>query len=151
MELMGGRDGFIRKLDEMFSERRYWHGNEPCHQVAWLYSMAGQPEKTRQHVAQILFSEYNNSPGGLSGNDDAGQMSAWQVFAYLGFYPVCPGTTQYVLGGTQFQQVTINSKGGKPFVVRHSADNSYRLNGGDLHQPVLHHADLHQGGELLIP
>jgi putative alpha-1,2-mannosidase len=113
--------------------------------------LAGQPEKTRQHVARILFSEYNDSPGGLSGNDDAGQMSAWQVFAYLGFYPVCPGTTQYVLGGTQFQQVTINPKRGKPFVVKRSADGSYRLNGHELLQPVFHHTDLRQGGELLMP
>ena len=151
MEVMGGQRCFVERLDELFSERRYWHGNEPCHQVAWLYSLAGEPAKCRQQIGHILVTEYNDSPGGLSGNDDAGQMSAWQVFAHLGFYPVCPATTQYVLGGSQFQRITINQPGGKPFVIQRAADGRYRLNGRELSQPLLEHADLVRGGELFIP
>lgn len=151
IDAMGGRDRFVAKLDSMFSEGRYWHGNEPCHQVAWLYSLAGAPEKTRRQVARILQTEYNDTAGGLSGNDDAGQMSAWQVFACMGFYPVCPGTPQYVLGGAQFDRVTLNQPGGKPFVIRRSLDDSYRLNGEKLAVPVISHEALLGGGELLMP
>ena len=151
IRLMGGREAFVARLDSMFSEGRYWHGNEPCHQIAWLYSLAGQPEKTRQQVTRILQTEYNDTPGGLSGNDDAGQMSAWQIFANLGFYPVCPGTPQYVLGGAQFQQVTLNQPGCKPFVIRRATDGHYRLNGQKLDKPIISHNDLLHGGVLDLP
>ena len=149
--LMGGETSFCQKLDSMFSEGRYWHGNEPCHQVAWLYSLAGHPEKTQQRIDHILHTEYNDSPGGLSGNDDAGQMSAWQVFASMGFYPVCPATTQYVLGGAQFRQVTLNPPGQQPFTIRRSPDGHYWLNGQPLHSYTITHADLLGGGELQLP
>ena len=149
--LMGGREAFVARLDSMFSEGRYWHGNEPCHQIAWLYSLAGRPEKTRQQVTRILQTEYNDTPGGLSGNDDAGQMSAWQIFANLGFYPVCPGTPQYVLGGAQFRQVTLNQPGRKPFVIRRATDGHYRLNGQQLDRPIFTHGDLLRGGVLELP
>ena len=69
----------------MFSEHRYWHGNEPCHQVAFMFNYAGEPWKTQQAIRHIMETEYLNAPGGLSGNDDAGQMSAWYIFASLGF------------------------------------------------------------------
>ena len=149
--LMGGNEKFTAKLDSMFTEGRYWHGNEPCHQVAWLYSLAGHPEKTAARVAHILQTEYNDSPGGLSGNDDAGQMSAWQLFAMMGFYPVCPGTPQYVLGGAQLQQVTLNQPGGASFTIRCSPDAHYHLNGQPLDKPVITHSQLLSGGELLLP
>ena len=151
ISLMGGRERFVQKLDSMFSEGRYWHGNEPCHQVAWLYSLAGRPELTAQRVGHILRTEYNDTPGGLSGNDDAGQMSAWQLFAMMGFYPVCPATTSYVLGGAQFRQVTIRQPGCPPFVIRRSSDGRYRLDGHELSTPVIDHAQLRSGGVLEIP
>jgi predicted alpha-1,2-mannosidase len=151
IEYVGGNEAFVLKLDSMFNEGRYWHGNEPCHQVAWLYSLAGQPELTCQHVSHLLQTEYNDSPGGLSGNDDAGQMSAWQVFASMGFYPVCPGTPLYVLGGAWFKQVTINSPGGQPLTIMRSPDRLCRLNGQTLAQPVISHSDLLRGGLLQLP
>ena len=152
ISLMGGRDRFIQKLDSMFTQGRYWHGNEPCHQVAWLYSLAGRPDLTAQRVSHILLTEYNDSPGGLSGNDDAGQMSAWQLFAMMGFYPVCPATTEYALGGAQFQQVTIRQPGSpQPFIIRRSPDGHYRLNGQPLAVPVVDHASIVSGGLLEIP
>ncbi len=118
MEVMGGRDVFVSRLDSLFSEGRYWHGNEPCHQIAWMYDYAGEPEKTQYWVRHILDTEYNDTPGGLSGNDDAGQMSAWYLFAAMGFYPVCPATDEYVYTKPLFEWVKINtspnpSKGGE--------------------------------------
>ena len=76
MDCMGGKDKYVAKLDSMFSEQRYWHGNEPCHQVAYMFNYAGEPWKTQRAVRHIMETEYLNEPGGLSGNDDAGQMSA---------------------------------------------------------------------------
>ena len=90
IELMGGREEFIHRLDVLFDEGEYWHGNEPSHQIAYLYAYAGAPWKTQQRIRQIMAEEYSAGPGGLSGNDDAGQMSAWYVFSALGFYPVSP-------------------------------------------------------------
>ena len=115
--VMGGREAFVAKLDSMFTEGRYWHGNEPCHQIPWLFSLAGAPEKTRYWVHHILETEYNDTPGGLSGNDDAGQMSAWQMFAMMGFYPVCPGTDKYAVSAPVFQRVIINQPDGRQRVI----------------------------------
>ena len=113
MEVMGGRDIFVNRLDSMFTEGRYWHGNEPCHQIAWMYDYAGEPEKTQHWVRHILETEYNDTPGGLSGNDDAGQMSAWYLFAAMGFYPVCPATNEYVHTKPLFMEVRINVERGE--------------------------------------
>ena len=115
--LMGGREPFVSKLDSMFTEGRYWHGNEPCHQVAYLFDYAGRPDLTQKWVRHILRTEYNDSPGGLSGNDDAGQMSAWYVFSAMGFYPVCPATLQYMLGSPTFRRVDIHQPGGRTFTI----------------------------------
>lgn len=117
IEMQGGPQKFEAKLDSMFTEGRYWHGNEPCHQIAYLYDFIGKRDKTIQRVAHILDTEYNDTPGGLSGNDDAGQMSAWYVFSSLGFYPVCPATDKYMLSAPRFQKVTLNLQGGKKYVI----------------------------------
>ena len=117
VEMLGGKAQFEAKLDSMFTEGRYWHGNEPCHQIAYLYDFIGKPEKTAQRVAHILDTEYNDTSGGLSGNDDAGQMSAWYVFSSMGFYPVCPATDRYMLTAPRFQKVTLNLQNDKKFVI----------------------------------
>ena len=117
VELLGGKEKFEAKLDSLFSEGRYWHGNEPCHQIAYLYDFIGKPEKTAQRVAHILDTEYNDTPGGLSGNDDAGQMSAWYIFSSMGFYPVCPATDRYMLSAPRFQRVTLNLPSGRRFTI----------------------------------
>ena len=151
IDLMGGKTAFSSKLDSMFTQGRYWHGNEPCHQVPWLFSLAGQPEKTRQWVRHILDTEYNDTAGGLSGNDDAGQMSAWQVFAMMGFYPVCPGTTEYVLGAPTLRRITLNQPSGRPFVIEcDNPDASPVLNGVRLDRPVLDHSGIVSGGRLVF-
>lgn len=107
----------------MFSEHRYWHGNEPCHQIAYLFNYAGQPWKTQREVRHIMETEYLNAPGGLSGNDDAGQMSAWYVFSAMGFYPVCPGTPYYIIGSSSFPRMSIRLENGKTFtILAHNAN-----------------------------
>ncbi len=117
VEMLGGKELFEAKLDSLFDEGRYWHGNEPCHQIAYLYDFIGKREKTIQRVAHILDTEYNDTPGGLSGNDDAGQMSAWYIFSSMGFYPVCPATDRYMLSAPRFQRVTLNLENGKSFTI----------------------------------
>ena len=121
VEALGGPQKFEAKLDSMFTEGRYWHGNEPCHQIAYLYDFIGKREKTIDRVAHILDTEYNDTPGGLSGNDDAGQMSAWYIFSSIGFYPVCPATDRYMLSAPRFQRITLHPDGGRPFVITPSS------------------------------
>ncbi len=157
MEAMGGRDMFAAKLDSMFTERRYWHGNEPCHQVAWMFNYAGKPWRTQKEVRHIMDTEYFNSPGGLSGNDDAGQMSAWYIFAALGFYPVCPGTPYYMIGSPTFPKATIHFDDGKEFVIEArgaSSENIYiqsaLLNGQPYDKNYLSHSDITGGGRFEI-
>ena len=132
------------KLDSMFSEHCYWHGNEPCHQVAYLYNDLGAPEKTRKQVRHILDTEYLNVPGGLSGNDDAGQMSAWYVFSAMGFYPVAPSTPYYYVSAPIFDKITITPAGGKSVVITSdaSADDPQEI------PTRISHSDLTSGGIL---
>jgi predicted alpha-1,2-mannosidase len=117
IEVVGGPQRFEEKLDSMFEQGLYWHGNEPCHQIAYLYNYIGRNDKTQRVVRHILDTEYNDTPGGLSGNDDAGQMSAWYIFSSLGFYPVCPGTPYYQLAAPTFRRATINLENGRQFQI----------------------------------
>lgn len=155
MECMGGKENYIAKLDSMFSEQRYWHGNEPCHQVAFLFNYAGQPWKSQRVVRRILETEYLNAPGGLSGNDDAGQMSAWYLFAAMGFYPVCPGTPYYLLAAPSFPRLTLRLENGKRFTLKAanvSEKNIYiqsvTLNGKPYTRNYLTHQDILNGGVM---
>ena len=147
-----GRDLFEERLDLMFSEGRYWHGTEPCHQIAYLYDYIGRPEKCQAAVREILKTEYRNTPGGLSGNDDAGQLSAWYVFSCLGFYPVCPGSAEYALGIPAFDRITIHLENGKDFTIvkKAGAGTSFRLGCRRLDCPFLSHADLVAGRRLIF-
>ncbi|NDV57723.1 GH92 family glycosyl hydrolase [Bacteroides sp. 519] len=153
MQTMGGKEKYISKLDSMFSENRYWHGNEPCHQVAFMFNYAGQPWKTQREVRHIMETEYLNEPGGLSGNDDAGQMAAWYLFAAMGFYPVCPGTPYYVLASPSFPELTIKLENGHTFTVKAynaSHENIYiqsaKLNGKEYTKNYISHNDIVSGG-----
>lgn len=114
---MGGRDIFISRLNDFFDEGKYWHGNETDHQAAYLFTIAGQPGKTQEWVSKIINEEYSTGQGGLSGNEDAGQMSAWLVFSMMGFYPVCPASNQYVITTPAFDEVRIMLPGKKTFII----------------------------------
>ncbi|MGK7393708.1 MAG: GH92 family glycosyl hydrolase [Candidatus Cyclobacteriaceae bacterium M3_2C_046] len=155
IRLMGGKEKFNQKLDMFFEQGEYWHGNEPSHQIVYMYAWSGAPWKTQQRVRDIIYQEYSTGPGGLSGNDDVGQMSAWLVFSMAGIYPVTPGMPVYVLGSPVFDQVTFNLSGGKSFKIRagnNSSDNKYiqsaQLNGQPLNRAYLWHHEIVNGGEL---
>jgi len=169
--LLGGPKRFTEKLDTFFqleSEQedevlvdltgtigQYAHGNEPGHHIAYLYTYAGQPWKTAEKVQHIMRDMYHDAPDGIIGNEDCGQMSAWYIFSSLGFYPVFPASSEYVLGTPLFEEATIELPGGKTFriVVKNgSATNRYlrsvRLNGQKLKTPVFSHTELMKGGVL---
>jgi predicted alpha-1,2-mannosidase len=171
IQLYGGRESFVKKLDELFSTKeeltgrnqldisgmigQYAQGNEPSHHVAYLYDYAGAPWKTQQIVRRILDSLYSPEPDGLCGNDDCGQMSAWYVFGAMGFYPVTPGLPFYSIGSPLFDRVTLRLEGGKQFVVRaekNSAKNRFiqsaRLNKKKSTLAYLNHKDIMRGGSL---
>jgi len=153
--LMGGPGMLESELDDLFSQGEYWHGNEPGHQIPFMYNYTASPWKTQQRVKQILDDEYSDGPGGLSGNDDAGQMSAWYVLASLGFYPVNPASTEYVLTAPLFDGYTISLPDGKTFRVithRQSANARYishaRYNHQSYTKNFITHAMIVNGGIL---
>ena len=172
IKLMGGKKTFSDKLDTLFTMDskvfgkgstldvtgligQYAHGNEPNHHVAYLYTLAGNPAKTQQYVRQICDQFYVNTPEGLSGNDDCGQMSAWYVFTAMGFYPVNPADGQYVFGAPQLSSTTIMLPGNKTFVVEAknlSVENKYvesiSLNGEPYQKSYITHSDIQKGGKL---
>ncbi len=170
--LLGGDAAAVRKLDQMFDFDnskldyshaediagligQYIHGNEPSHHVAYLYAFAGQPWRTQERLKQIVESQYKPGPEGLSGNDDLGQMSAWLAFTAMGFYPVAPGSNQYVLGRPFLDRVTLNLPNGKRFAVIAdglSDANRYvgkvTLAGKPLDRVYITHDEIMRGGEL---
>ncbi len=156
IKCMGGKKAFEAKLDSMFIHSLYWHGNEPCHQIAYMYDFIGRHDKCARAVQHILQTEYLNSPGGLSGNDDAGQMSAWYIFSALGFYPVCPSSPRYYLGCPLFHRADIKVGRNKCFtIVRNgtltdSTSISVSLNGKPLKRLYITHDEIMNGGILEI-
>jgi hypothetical protein len=173
IELLGGKDRFARKLDELFSSEnkttgrhqaditgligQYAHGNEPSHHMAYLYDYVGQPWKTQKRVRQIMDDFYTTRPDGLIGNEDCGQMSAWYVLSAAGFYPVTPGAPIYALGTPLFPELRFNLENGKSFVIKArdvSTRNIYiqsaTLNGQPYRSSYLTHKDLMDGGELIF-
>ena len=155
MELMGGEETFVAKLDSLFETGHYWHGNEPSHQICYLYDYTSQPEKTQKHVRETMKTQYAASHDGLAGNDDAGQMSAWYIFSALGFYPVCPGTPEYAIGSPVFNKAVIHLPSGRDFTIiadNASAENIYikqiSLNGKPLDRMFISHDDIANGGTL---
>jgi len=157
MEIMGGKEKFQNELNLLIDNKEYWHGNEPSHQIPYLFNYVGDWKKTQETVKFLLETEYGTGPGGISGNDDAGQMSAWYVFGAAGFYPVCPGSNEYQLSSPIFEKVTFNLDkkyypAGK-FVFEAEPgnnQNSYskvKLNGKKI-EPVITHEDLQKGGKL---
>ena len=157
MQQIGGKERFITKLDTMFEQGKYWHGNEPGNHTAYLYAFAGVPWKTQRWVRQLIREEYTTDAGGLSGNEDGGQMSAWLVFSMMGFYPACPGKPYYVLGSPIFEEMSLNVGNGKKFKVKavnNLAANCYiqsaTLDGKPYGRAYLTHKQVLRGGTLLL-
>lgn len=147
IDLMGGKEKFIKKMDSVFVTEptfdysyygkqiheitemlivdmgQYAHGNQPMQHMPFLYNYAGAPWKTQYWVREIMNKLYTPSPDGLCGDEDNGQTSAWYVFSALGMYPVAPGTNQYVLGAPLFKKATLHLENGKTFVINAPANN----------------------------
>jgi len=181
INLMGGREKFVGKLDSVFTSQplfdfsyykkqiheitemliagmgQYAHGNQPIQHAIYLYNYAGEPWKAQKYVRQTLDLMYTPYPDGLCGDEDNGQTSAWYVFSAAGFYPVCPGTDQYVLGAPLFEKVTLNLENGKSFTVvgkNNSSENFYVekaiLNEKIYTKNFITHTDLMKGGKLVF-
>lgn len=125
IDLMGGKDAVLEKLDRNFSEGHYRHDNEPGHHYIYLYDYLGKPWKTQELIRKTVRENYKNTPYGLIGNDDCGQMSAWYIFSVMGFYPVTPASNVFAIGAPQFPEITIkfNSPSGEVHDVRIVAEN----------------------------
>jgi predicted alpha-1,2-mannosidase len=155
IQVMGGEKAFTDKLEGFFREGRYWHGNEPGHQIPYLFTLAGEPYQTQEVVRNIIQEEYGTGPGGLSGNEDAGQMSAWLVFSMMGFYPVCPASGQYVITTPAFDEVKIFLPGGKYFLISSISSKPgsryikvITRNGGVYPHRVINHDDIVKGSRF---
>jgi hypothetical protein len=173
IKLLGGKDKLESQLDKLFLAAnkisgshqvditgligQYAHGNEPSHHMSYLYNFVNKPFKTQEKIRQILTELYTNTPDGISGNEDCGQMSAWYIFSSLGFYPVTPGSNQYIIGSPLFDKATINLENGKSFIVQannQSEENKYiksaKLNGANYEFSYINHADVINGGSLVF-
>lgn len=172
---MGGTERVREKLAFLFSHRPYWegnkeldaqwpfvevsgrigeysHGNEPCHHIPYLFTLLGDRAESDACVKRIADRFYPNRPDGVCGNDDCGQVSAWYVFAALGFYPVNPASAEYVVGGPLFDRLTLTLPNGRKLTVgRDAALKDVQFNGRPVAGGILRHADLVSGGALVYP
>ena len=170
---IAGKDFLLKRLDSIFELEMsddipgahdiwgriggYWHGNEPCHHVLYLYNKLGKPQACQKWVRYVADHFYGNTPDALSGNDDCGQMSAWYIFNCMGFYPVCPGSDEYELGSPCVPGVKVRLSGGGTLTVRTkkwSKKNVYvkavYLNGKKLKGTTIRYEDIKDGGDLLF-
>jgi len=173
IKLVGGKERFAQKLDSMFTFHpsdtsklpifstgmigQYAHGNEPSHHALYLFNAVGQPWKTQQYAAEVMDKLYLNTPSGLSGNDDCGQMSAWYVFSSLGFYPVDPISGKYEIGTPLFEKAELKLANGKKFTVKAnqvSKSNIYiqsvTLDGKPLETSYITHEQIMSGATLVF-
>ncbi|MCK8520984.1 GH92 family glycosyl hydrolase [Aquimarina sp. D1M17] len=172
IQLFGDKSSFVTKLEQLFTEDskitgdnvsadisgligQYAHGNEPSHHIAYMFNKANMPWKTQYWVNQILKTQYNTTPNGLSGNEDCGQMSAWYVFSGLGIYPMNPASGEYEIGSPLFEKSTIKIKDGVDFIIEaeHVSDNniyiqSATLNGKEINRSYITHQEIIEGGTL---
>jgi predicted alpha-1,2-mannosidase len=177
-KLMGGTENFTFMLDSLFkvppvfdcsyygfpiheiremqtvNMGNYAHGNQPAQHIIYLYNYAGQSWKTQQHIREALTKLYQPTPDGYCGDEDNGQTSAWYVFSSLGFYPVCPGTSQYVIGSPLFEKSEITLSNGKKLIISSpdASKNPYiqslRINGKISDRSWISHEELTKGGEF---
>lgn len=181
IDLMGGQKEFVTMLDSVFvvppifddsyygftiheiremqimNMGNYAHGNQPIQHMIYLYNYAGQPWKAQERVREVMDRFYLPTPDGYCGDEDNGQTSAWYVFSAMGFYPVCPGSGQYVLGAPLFKKITLKLENGKEVVINapeNSANNLYiqdlKMNGKEYTKNYLNHADLMKGAVIDI-
>ncbi len=172
INLFPSKESFLNRLNGLFTAvvdttqklsdvtgliGQYAHGNEPSHHVTYLYALAGEPRRTQELIREIFDTQYKNTPEGLCGNDDCGQMSAWYLFNAMGFYPFNPVGGEYILGAPQLKRITLNLENGKTFTIiakNLSEKNKYvrsvSLNGKQLTRHSITHDEIMQGGELIF-
>lgn len=175
IDLMGGKDSFNQMMDSTFivppvakehmihEERemqimnmgQYAHGNQPIQHMIYLYNYSGQPWKAQYWLREVMDKLYSAGPDGYCGDEDNGQTSAWYVFSALGFYPVCPGSNQYVMGTPYFDKVTLHLENGKKLAIT-ASDNStvnkyvqsVKLGGKSYSKNYFTHDDIMKGGKI---
>ena len=177
IELMGGRELFNARLDQLFVEQpgtskfeflaqfpdatgltgMYAQGNEPSFHIPYLYDFSGQPWKAQKRLRQLMDVWYGDGPMGIPGDDDGGETSSWYVMSAMGFYPECPGSPVYEIGSPIFAVSQVTLGNGKVFTVKAlnvSGQNKYiqsaTLNGKTLNRPWFRHAEIAQGGALVL-
>ena len=170
----GGKEAFNTQLEKLFTESseitgdnisaditgligQYAHGNEPSHHIAYLFNRSEQPHRTQYWVNNILQTQYNTTPNGISGNEDCGQMSAWYVWSSLGFYPLNPASGEYEIGRPLFNKAKINLPNGRTFTIianNVSKDNMYIqrivLNGEELDRTYITDKEIQEGGVIVF-
>ena len=149
--------GMIHEMREMqvMNMGQYAHGNQPIQHMVYLYNYSGEPWKTQYRVREIMNKLYTATPDGYCGDEDNGQTSAWYVFSALGFYPVCPGTDEYILGTPLFKSAKLHLENGKTITIKaenNEADNCYikdmKINGKSYSRNYLTHAQLMKGANI---
>lgn len=177
IDMMGGTEKFLNKLDQLFSEplgRSKWEyyatlpdatgnvgqfvmGNEPSMHIPYLYNLAGKPWETQKRVRMLMETWFRNDLMGIPGDEDGGGLSAFYVFSAMGFYPLTPGIPEYQVGSPVFNRISIRLPNGNKFVIvakNNSDTNKYirsaKLNGIELNEPLFRHADLANGGTLRL-
>jgi predicted alpha-1,2-mannosidase len=177
IELLGGNEAFIKRLDLLFNEPTRiskWQfmgqfpdatglngmfvaGNEPSFHIPYLYNYAGQPWRTQRRIREIMDMWFDDKPMGIPGDEDGGGLCSWYVFSAMGFFPVTPGSGEYAIGSPFFESVKIELPGNKTFSViakKCSDKNKYiqsaRLNGNELNRPFITHSDIVKGGKLQL-
>lgn len=174
IELLGGREKFIQKVDAIFNEapRSKWKfmgqspdatglngmfvaGNEPSMHIPYLYNYAGEAWKTQRRIREVMNMWFDDRPLGIPGDEDGGGLCSWYVFSAMGFYPVTPGSGEYAIGTPFFEKISIQLPTGSVFKIEalnHSRKNKYiqsaELNGIELNHAFLKHADIINGGTL---
>jgi predicted alpha-1,2-mannosidase len=161
--LLGGRHQFTAQLDSFFSIKainpnkhlgqeamigQYAHGNEPSHHIAFLYAYSNKPEKGKQLITQICNEFYGNTPAGMIGNDDCGQMSAWYIFSTLGFYPVNPANATYIIGQPQIKKATVLLQDGRKLFITNDKLATILFNSKPINGFTLYHKQISAGGNL---
>ncbi len=172
IQLLGGEKAFTEKLNTFFTTEsvnankflgqeamigQYAHGNEPSHHIIYLYAFTNEPKTGQKYIHKVINEFHNNTPDGMIGNDDCGQMSAWYILSTLGFYPVNPASGEFVLGSPQVKTAVIKLAGDKTFTItaKNFSETSIfndnkLLNNKQLNQPVIYYQDIIQGGNLIF-
>ena len=175
IDLMGGNESFIKRLDVLFNEPtriskwqymgqfpdatglngQFVAGNEPSMHIPYLYNYAGAPWKTQRRIREIMDMWFDDKPIGIPGDEDGGGLCSWYVFSAMGFFPVTPGSGEYAIGSPVFESVDITLPNDKIFCIKAqncSKKNKYiqsaRLNGKELNKAFIKHSDIVQGGKL---